>query len=104
MELPIKPIKPAIFTTPVKHLTSQQIAEMPALLRDHENAVKAYHKALNDYYYWNEEQHGTRPRTSYGSRKENHTGMGNMPALVIGKAHKLFTQFLRHVRIIQRVG
>lgn len=50
MEMPIKPERPAIFRTPVKLLTREDIASLPQVERDHENAVKAYHKALEAYY------------------------------------------------------
>jgi hypothetical protein len=94
--MPIEPERPAIFTTPVKELTTHEIVMMPALLRNHEIAVKAYHKALQEYYL--DREHET--TGSFGPFKKGHAGMGSGTTMAFWAINKLFTKFLRYARIV----
>jgi hypothetical protein len=50
MQEPVKPERPVLFSTPVKYLSKEDILSMPRLLREHENALIAYHKALDEFH------------------------------------------------------
>ena len=49
MEPPIKPERPAIFRTPVKFLTKEDILNIPIIECEHQKALKEYQKAMEKY-------------------------------------------------------
>ena len=65
MEMPVKPERPSIFTTPVKFLTKEDIASISRIRTEHEIALNEYYKELDAYYkYLESENVGCREASS----------------------------------------